>query len=92
MRSYNLRIDCNVSDKVDMLQDCTFLASDEWSLTQSDQILIQFTDTRVREKVDDVTFVVVLNAIIQPVSSIQSLGVTLDRKLLFDQHVHGQYL
>ena len=29
------------------------------------------------------------NAIIQPVSSIRSLGVTLDRKLSFDQHVNN---
>jgi len=33
--------------------------------------------------------VVVSNAIIQPVSRIRSLGVTIDRKLYFDQHVNN---
>lgn len=51
--------------------------------------VIQFTVTRGRDKVDDVTSVVVSNAVIQPVSSIRSLGVTLDRKRSFDQHVNN---
>ena len=51
--------------------------------------VIQFTATRGRAKVDDVTSVVVSNAIIQLVSSTRSRGVTLDRKLSFDDHVNN---
>ena len=49
--------------------------------------VIHFTATRGRDKVDDVLSEVVSNAIIQPASSIRSLGVTVDRKLSFHQHV-----
>ena len=51
--------------------------------------VIEFTATRGRDKVDDVTSVVVLYAIVQPVSTIRSLGVTLDWKLSLDQHVNN---
>ena len=49
----------------------------------------QFTATRGRNEVDDVTSVVMSIAIVQPVPSIRSVGVTLDRKLSFDQHVNN---
>jgi len=51
--------------------------------------VIQFSDTKRRDKVDAVTSVLVLKVVIQPVSSIRSLGVTLDQKLSFDQHVNN---
>ena len=53
--------------------------------------VIQFTAVRGRDKVDDVPSVGLSNAIIQPASSIRSLGVTLDRKLSFDQHVNNTF-
>ena len=82
----------DVSDKVDLLQDCT-AGVHSWLLMNGLQLnpvkseVIQFTATRGRDKVEEVNSVVVSNAIIQPASSIRSLGVTLDRKLSFDQHV-----
>lgn len=51
--------------------------------------VIQFSATKWRDKVDDVTPVLVSKAVIQPVSSIRSLGITHDRKLSFDQHVNN---
>ena len=84
----------DVSDKVGLLQDC--MAGVLWWLQMNGLQLnpikleaIQFTATRERDKVDYVTFVLVSKAVIQPVSSIRSLGVTLDRKLSFDQHVNN---
>ena len=85
----------DVSDKVDLLQDCT-AGIHSWlrrmnglQLNPIKSEVIQFTATRERDKVDDVTSVVVSNAVIQPVSSIRSLGVTLDRKLSFDPDVNN---
>ena len=84
----------DISDKVGMLQDCT--AGAHWWLQMNGPQLnpikseaIQFTTTSGRDKVDDITSVLVSKAVIQDVSSIRSLGVTLDRKLSFDQHVNN---
>ena len=84
----------DVSDKVGLLQDCTagvhsWLQMNGLQLNPIKSEVIQFMATRGRDKVDDVTSVQVSNAVIQPVSSIRSLGVTLDRKLSFDQHVNN---
>ena len=49
--------------------------------------VIQFTTTRGRDRVDDVTSLNVSNAAVKPSSTVKSLGVTLDRKLSFDAHV-----
>ena len=49
--------------------------------------VIQFTATRGRDRVDDVAAIRVSNVAIPPVSTVRSLGVTLDQKLSFDQHV-----
>ena len=49
--------------------------------------MIQFTVSRGRDRVDDVTAVQVSDSSIRPSSFIKSLGVTLDSKLTFDQHV-----
>ena len=84
----------DVLDKVDLLQNCTsgvhsWLQMNGLQLNPTKSEVIQFTATRGREKVDDVTSVLVSKAVIQPVSSIKSLGVTLDRKLSFDEHVNN---
>jgi len=83
-----------VSDKLDkdMLQDCiagvhSWLQMNGLQLNPIISEVMQLTATRGRDKVDDVTSVVVSNAIIQPVLGIRSLGLTLDRKLSFDQHM-----
>jgi len=65
----------DVSDKVDLLQECTagvysWLQMNGFQLNRIKSEVIQFTATRERDKVDDVTFVIVSNAIIHPVSSI----------------------
>ena len=66
----------DVSAKVDLLQDCTagihsWLQMNGLQLNPIKSEVIQFTATRGRDKVDDVTSVVVSNAIIQPVSIIR---------------------
>jgi len=80
----------NVLDKVGGLQDCTarvhsWLQMNNLQLNPIKSEIIQFSATRGRDKVDDVTSFLVSKA----VSSIRSLGVTLDRKLLFDQHFNN---
>ena len=82
----------DVSDKVGLLQDCTagvhsWLQMNGLQLNPIKSEVIQFTATRVHEKVEDITSVLVSNAVIQPVSSIRSLGVTVDRTLSFDRHL-----
>ena len=65
----------DVSDKVDLLQDCTagsWLQMNGLQLNPVKTEVTQFTATRGRDKVDDVISVVVSNAIIQPASSIRS--------------------
>ena len=84
----------DVSEKVGLLQDCTegvhsWLQMNGLQLNPVKSEVIQFSATRGRDKIDDVTSVLVSKAVIQPVSSIRSLGVTLDRKLSFDQHVNN---
>ena len=49
--------------------------------------MIQFTACRGQDRVDDVESLQVSQAAIQPSDTIKSLGVVLDRKLTFDQHV-----
>jgi len=84
----------DLSDKVGLLQDYT--AGVHWWLKMNGLQInpikseaIQFMVTRRRDKVVDVTSVLVSKAIIKPVLSIRSFGVTLDRKLSFDQHVNN---
>ena len=49
--------------------------------------VIQFTATCGRDRVEDVTSLQVSNAAIKLSSTIKSLGVTLDTKLSFGEHV-----
>ena len=52
--------------------------------------VFQFTSTRGRDWVDDVTSLQLSNAAIEPSATIiKSLGVTLDCKLSFDEHVNN---
>lgn len=74
------------------LENCTagvhaWLQSNGLQLNPKKSEVIQFTATRGRDRVEDVAAVHVSNAVIPPVSTVRSLGVTLDKKLSFDQHV-----
>ena len=74
------------------LENCTasvhaWLQINGLQLNPTKSAVIQFTATRGRDRVDDVTSLQVSNAAIKPSSTIKSLGVTLDRKLSFDAHV-----
>jgi len=78
--------------KVTQLENCTasvhaWLQINGLQLNPTKSEVIQFTATRGRDRVDDVTSLQVSNAAIKPSSTIKSLGVTLDRKLSFDAHV-----
>jgi len=66
----------DVSDKVDLLQAGvhSWLHMNGLQINPIKSEVIQFTTFRGRDKVDDVTSVVVSNSIIQPVSSIRSIG------------------
>jgi len=79
-------------DKVTQLENCTasvhaWLQLNGLQLNPSKSEIIQFTATRGRDRVDDVTSLQLSNAAIEPSSTVKSLGVTLDRKLSFDAHV-----
>jgi len=69
----------DISDKLGLLQDCTavvhsWLHMNGLQLNPIKSEVIQFSATRGRDKVDDVTSVFVLKSVIQPVSSIQSFS------------------
>ena len=49
--------------------------------------VIQFVSRR--SKIDEVVSVRISDAVIKPVPAIKSLGMTLDRHLIFDQHVNN---
>ena len=57
------------------------------ALNPSKTDAIQFTTGRGRSCVDDVACINVSGAAIQPATTVKSLGVVLDRRLSFDQHV-----
>ena len=74
------------------LENCTssvhaWLEANGLQLNPSKSEVIQFTATRGRDRVDDVTSLQVSSAAIQQSPTIKSLGVSLDPKLSFDQHV-----
>jgi hypothetical protein len=82
----------DVSFNIGQLENCTagvheWLQNNGLQLNPKKSEAIQFTATRGRNRVDDVATIRVSNAVIPPLESIRSLGVTLDRKLSFDQHV-----
>ena len=82
----------DLSVNVGQLENCTagvhaWLQINGLQLNQKKSEVIQFTTTRGRDRVDDVAAIRVSNAVIPPVSTVRSLGVTLDKKLTFDQHV-----
>ena len=84
------RADLSVS--VSQLENCmagvhAWLQINGLQLNPKKSEVIQFTATRGRDRVDDVAAIRVSNAVIAPVSTVRSLGVTLDKKLSFDQHV-----
>lgn len=79
-------------NKVDQLQNCianvhSWLQQNGLQLNPSKSEVIQFTACRGRDRPDDVASLRVSEAAIQPSEAVRSLGVTLDRKLTFDQHV-----
>ncbi len=82
----------DVSINVDKLENCT-AGIHEWlqinglQLNPKKSEVIQFTAARGRNRVEDVGTIRVSSASIPPVSTVRSLGVTLDKKLTFDQHV-----
>ena len=78
--------------KVDLLESCTaslhsWLLHNGLQLNPTKSELIQFTGGHGRDRVNDVPHVTVSNAVIQPSSTVKSLGVILDRQLTFDEHV-----
>jgi hypothetical protein len=80
----------DITVKKGLLQDCTvgvhaWLQMNGLQLNPVKSEAIQFTATRGRDKVDDVTAVLVSSCI----EYIRSLGVSLDRTLSFDQHVNN---
>jgi len=82
----------DLSINVGQLENCTagvhaWLQMNGLQLNPKKSEVIQFTTTRGRDRVEDVAAIRVSNAIIPPVTTIRSLGVTLDKKLTFDQHV-----
>jgi hypothetical protein len=78
--------------KVARLENCianvhSWLQQNGLQLNPSKSEVIQFTACRGKDRVDDVASLRVSDAAVQPSDVIKSLGVTLDRKLSFDQHV-----
>jgi hypothetical protein len=78
--------------KLTQLENCTasvhaWLQMNWLQLNPNKSEVIQFTATRGRDRAEDVTSLQVSNAAIKPSSTIKSLGVTLDTKLSFDEHV-----
>jgi hypothetical protein len=82
----------DISINVHQLENCT-AGIHEWlqinglQLNPKKSEVIQFTAARGQNRVEDVAAIRVSSAIIPPVLTIRSLGVTLDKKLTFDQHV-----
>lgn len=82
----------NSSVRLEQLERCT-VGVHEWLLQNGLQLnpkkseVIQFTACNGRQRVDDITSVAVSDADIQPSPVIKSLGVTLDSRLTFDDHV-----
>jgi Reverse transcriptase (RNA-dependent DNA polymerase) len=82
----------NFQVKLTQLETCTasvhaWLQMNGLQLNPNKSEGIQFIATRGRDRVEDVTSLQVSNAAIKPSSTMQSLGVTLDTKLSFDEHV-----
>jgi hypothetical protein len=80
------------SCKVAQLENCiasvhSWLQQNGLQLNPDKSEVIQFTTCRGKDRVDDVVSLRVSDAAVQPSDVIKSLGVTLDRKLTFDQHV-----
>ena len=78
--------------KLNQLETCTasihsWLQMNGLQLNPNKSEVIQFTAARGRNRVEDVTSIQISNAAIKPSSTIKSLGVTLDTKLSFDEHV-----
>ena len=78
--------------KLNLLEKCTasihsWLQMNGLQLNPNKSEVIQFTGGRRRNRVEYVTFFQIKNAAIKPLSTIKSLGVTLDTKLSFEEHV-----
>jgi len=78
--------------KLNQLETCTasihsWLQINGLQLNPNKSEVIQFTAARGRNRVEDVISIHISNAAIKPSSTIQSLGMTLDTKLSFDEYV-----
>ena len=81
------------ADNVSQLDKCT-ASVHAWLHNKTAQVnptkseVIQLTATRGRDRVDDLASMRVSNAVVIPlVPTVRSLGVIIDQKLSFDQHV-----
>jgi hypothetical protein len=82
----------NLLGEVAQLENCiasvhSWLQQNGLLLNPNKSEVIQFTACRGKDRVDDIAALHVSDAAVQPSDVIKSLGVTLDRKLTFDQHV-----
>ena len=59
------------------------------SLNPTKSDVIQFNSGRGQNRVEDLAFVAVSDVRLEPSTSVKSLGVVLDGKLTFDQHIAG---
>jgi Reverse transcriptase (RNA-dependent DNA polymerase)/Endonuclease-reverse transcriptase len=82
----------DLSAMTDRLENCaaavhSWLQTNGLQLNPSKSEVVQFTAARGRDRVDDVATLRISAAVIHPSTTTKSLGVTLDGKLSFDQHV-----